>query len=303
MPKFPKKKPLILKLIRSWEIWIILIIAFLGIVLAIPRGENVSDLSEERNLLENFLQQEPAKVSSEQVKALVEKTEENQSYPDLISQKINHFCNNKIDAIKEVFEETNIQRLAATTNYGNREKFDRTPEKRSVPHQPVMVVLHETVIPLNETLKLFETNQENDSAQVSYHVVVGLTGDRYRVVPDDKRAFGAGNSEFKGLSVSLNPALPSSVNNIALHVSLETPPDGNREIPEHSGYTEEQYQSLASVVGNWMIFYKIPIKFITTHKAVDRDGNKKDPRSFDQSKFQNYLNIYLERVSSDVCPA
>jgi N-acetyl-anhydromuramyl-L-alanine amidase AmpD len=106
------------------------------------------------------------------------------------------------------------------------------------------------------------------------------------------RAFGAGNSVFNGPNgaetVQTNPDFPPSVNNFAYHTSLESPADGRGNQARHSGYTEEQYQSLA-----WLLAHlPVPDDRITTHVAVDRSGNKRDPRSFDRAKMLDLLHGY-----------
>lgn len=196
-------------------------------------------------------------------------------------------------------QEPEIPTPAAVTNFGERERTDRSPARRPVEHTPQLIVLHETVIPVGEAIALFQTAHSDDGAQVSYHLLIGQDGRLYRIVPDEKRAFGAGNSAFGGRAVTLNPDLPSSVNNIALHVSLETPADGNNDARSHSGYSDRQYQVLAQVVGDWMRRWRIPATSITTHQQIDRDGRKKDPRSLDSARFYAYLS---SRLSQAVCP-
>ena len=88
--------------------------------------------------------------------------------------------------------------------------------------------------------------------------------------------------------------MPPSVNNFAYHVSLESPSDGRGNSRTHSGYTQAQYESLAWLMART----NIPDSRITTHRAVDRSGNRMDPRSFDSSRFLNLLHRYPTRASS-----
>jgi N-acetyl-anhydromuramyl-L-alanine amidase AmpD len=116
------------------------------------------------------------------------------------------------------------------------------------------------------------------------------------IVPPEQRAFGAGDSVFmsgKGEeAVFTNPGFPSSVNNFAYHISLETPSDGrNNNAATHSGYTEAQYQSLAWLLGRT----NIPDDRITTHRAVDRSGSRMDPRSFQSERMYALLHEYASR--------
>ncbi len=71
-------------------------------------------------------------------------------------------------------------------------------------------------------------------------------------VDPEQRAFGAGNSAFNGQWVITNPSVGGSVNNFALHLSLETPIDGEDDAPGHSGYSAAQYDALAVVLTDWM---------------------------------------------------
>jgi hypothetical protein len=176
--------------------------------------------------------------------------------------------------------------LANPTNFGDRFIYDLYG--RPAYHYPI-VVLHETVGSARGTINFFQTPHPLEADQVSYHTLIKRDGEIVYVVPPDKRAFGAGDSVFVGDSgqeaVKTNPDYPPSVNNFAYHISLETPSDGNDNGSRHSGYTLAQYQSLA-----WLVAKTgVPYSRITTHKAVDRSGQRKDPRSFDNSTFVRLL--------------
>ncbi|MEM8718613.1 MAG: peptidoglycan recognition family protein [Cyanobacteria bacterium P01_G01_bin.39] len=183
------------------------------------------------------------------------------------------------------------------SNYGDRYSVDAYGKPLN--NQP-LVVLHETTDSASSAINTFRTNHPHDNNQVSYHALITLDGTIIYLVPSNKRAFGAGNSAFKSRNgteaVRTNPNLPASVNNFAYHISLETPLDGrgkdNRNY--HSGYTQEQYKSLA-----WLIALSdIPEERITTHKDVDLDQHKKDPRSFDLDKLLIILNSYRQPISN-----
>ncbi len=176
--------------------------------------------------------------------------------------------------------------LANPTNFGDRFFFDLYG--RPAYHYPI-VVLHETVGSARGTINFFRTPHPLEADQVSYHTLIKRDGEIVYLVPPDKRAFGAGNSVFVGDSgreaVKTHPDYPPSVNNFAYHISLETPSDGNNNGSRHSGYTVAQYQSLA-----WLVAKTgVPYSRITTHKAVDRSGQRQDPRSFDSSTFVRLL--------------
>ncbi len=182
------------------------------------------------------------------------------------------------------------------SNYGDRYSTD--VYGNSLNNLPI-IVLHETTNSVTSAINTFRTPHLNDSNQVSYHTLISLNGTIIYLLPPNKRAFGAGNSAFSSLAgietVKTNPNLASSVNNFAYHVSLETPTDGwsKQNQNYHSGYTDSQYKSLA-----WLIAQSnVPDNRITTHKDVDRSGNKIDPRSFDFDKFLTILHTYRQPLS------
>ena len=182
------------------------------------------------------------------------------------------------------------QRFAAASNYGKR--LSRDADGVAIPATPSLIVLHETVIDLSSTVDLFQRSQANDSAQSSYHVLIGRNGERVRIVPDQDRAYGAGDSAFGDLRFKTSASNPPSINNIALHVSLESPADGRGDEAAHSGYTDAQYRALSEQVLRWQALFHIPLERLTTHAAVDRSHSRTDPRSFDWERFdQVYAQV------------
>lgn len=191
--------------------------------------------------------------------------------------------------------------LADSTNFGERFVYDLygKPAYR----QPI-VVLHETVGSASSAINFFRTPHPVEAQQVSYHTLIKRDGEVVYLVPPDKRAFGAGDSIFAGTtskeSVKTHPEYPSSVNNFAYHISLETPSDGRDNGSRHSGYTSAQYQSLA-----WLVAKTgVPTSRITTHKIVDRSGQRQDPRSFSGSTFLKLLEAQpkTNEISIDCQP-
>ncbi|MGC1308765.1 MAG: peptidoglycan recognition family protein [Phormidesmis sp.] len=180
--------------------------------------------------------------------------------------------------------------LADPSNYG--ERYSQDADGNPLNNQYI-VVLHETVGSARSAINLFQVNHPRDEDQVSYHTLIAADGTVIYVVPPEQRAFGAGNSAFLTANgeeaVATNPDFPSSVNNFAYHISLETPPDGrNNGATTHSGYTEAQYQSLG-----WLIARSsIPNDRITTHRMVDRSGSRIDPRSFEADRLFEVLRQY-----------
>jgi hypothetical protein len=182
--------------------------------------------------------------------------------------------------------------VADPTNYGDRYATD-------IFGNPVdndwLIVLHETVGTADSAIRTFQTPHPNEADQVSYHTVIRRNGGIVYIVPPEKRAYGAGNSVFNTSSgpeaVRTDPKFPPSVNNFAYHISLETPPDGHNDSETHSGYTREQYQSLA-----WLIARtSVPDNRITTHQAIDQSGSRIDPRNFNGQQFLTFLHAYPNR--------
>jgi N-acetylmuramoyl-L-alanine amidase len=170
------------------------------------------------------------------------------------------------------------------SNFG--ERFRQDAFGQPLDPTPQVVVLHETVFGIDSAINTFMTPHPRDEDQVSYHTLIGLDGQVVEALDPSKRAFGAGNSAFNGRWVVTNPEIGGSINNFALHLSLETPLDGENQDRAHSGYTAAQYDALAIVLGRWMRRYGIPASNITTHRHVDLGGERMDPRSFDWRELQ-----------------
>ena len=187
--------------------------------------------------------------------------------------------------------------MADETNFGIR--HPRNDRNQVIPSAPSIIVLHETVIAANRAIKKFQTRHPNDNDQSSYHMLVELSGRTVRLVRDKDRAFGAGMSAFGDFSVKTRAGLSGSVNNVALHLSLESPEDGRpldttRTPPEikfvdsHSGYTDEQYKVAAARVLLWQAAWGIPMNRVTTHENVDRSHDRYDPRSWRWNRFDKH---------------
>jgi hypothetical protein len=199
-------------------------------------------------------------------------------FAPIASKKIQQ-CQRDIGLPIEVFQ------FADPSNYGARKQF--ASDGRQLPFEPTLIVLHETVMDESSTISLFKTPHPSDDQQVSYHLLVARDGSLIRIVPDGKRAFGAGKSHFGGYTIRSSPGSPGSINNIALHVSLVSP-QGEANSSSHSGYTDDQYRSLAGQVLKWQMAYGIPISSVTTHQVVDRSHSRYDPRSFNWDVFDRY---------------
>lgn len=173
------------------------------------------------------------------------------------------------------------------SNYGRR--FERDAFGNRLDPTPRLVVLHETVYGIGSAINTFATPHPRDEDQVSYHTLISTSGQVVQVLDPELRAYGAGNSAFNGQWVVSNPQLGGSVNNFALHLSLETPLDGENDAASHSGYTPAQYDSLAAVLADWMTRFPIGPGQITTHRAIDLGGERADPRSFSWQALEDRL--------------
>lgn len=181
-----------------------------------------------------------------------------------------------------------VQRIGIhPSNFSERQKQDAFGNR--IDPKPRVVVLHETVYGLGSAINTFVTPHPKDDDQVSYHMLIGEDGRIIQALDPSKRAFGAGNSAFDGEWVITNQKAGGSINNFALHLSLETPLDGENNALRHSGYSQAQYDAMALVVTHWMMNYNIPAENITTHRHVDLGGERADPRSFDWNELKERL--------------
>lgn len=190
-----------------------------------------------------------------------------------------------------------LPRPADPTNFGERRRAD--VYGRPLPHQPRLIVLHETVMAAPDTVALFQTPHRRDEDQVSYHLLVDRSGRRLRFVPDRGRAYGAGVSAFGDMTVRVNARSPGSINDVALHLSLESPPDGRGDAAAHSGYSPAQYRAAAAQVLLWQLRWGIPMGRVTTHAAVDRSHSRYDPRSFRWDRFDAAHGEAARRCGQD----
>lgn len=193
------------------------------------------------------------------------------------------------DCRKMLPESTEIVSLAHDSNYGKR--LAVSEKGTPVPFKPSIIVIHETVVSAPKAITLFKTENIQDSKQVSYHIVIDRAGKAYRIVPDVFRAYGAGMSHFGGFTIRTKDSAVGSINNISLHVSLESPPD-TENTDSHLGYTAQQYAALSYYVLMWQLKYGIPMSYVTTHSSVDRSHTRYDPRSFKWDLFDAVHGSY-----------
>jgi N-acetylmuramoyl-L-alanine amidase len=185
---------------------------------------------------------------------------------------------------------------AHPSNFGDR--LVRDAQGKPLQNK-LLIVLHETTSAASGAINTALTPHARDEDQISYHAVICQDGTIIYLVDPGKRAYGAGDSAFKGTSgperVQTNKKLKSSVNNFAYHISLETPADGYNAEAEHSGYSGAQYSSLA-----WLIAQSgAESDRITTHLAVDQSGERQDPRSFETAWLQQELALQTNDFTSN----
>ena len=193
----------------------------------------------------------------------------------------------RLEAQQRALKQRRVAVAIDPTNFGKR--FRVNPWGADLNPDPRVVVLHETVYSLQSAVNTFLTPHPRDADQVSYHTVIGLDGKIVDLVDPLKRAYGAGYSAFLGEWAVTNAKIRGSVNNFALHLSLETPGDGRNSRSTHSGYTSDQYDSLALVLKEWIDRFGFTPAAITTHRHVDLGGERGDPRSFDWDQLQTRL--------------
>ena len=193
----------------------------------------------------------------------------------------------RLEAQQRTLTQQRVSVATDPSNYG--ERFRVNPWGASLNPDPRVVVLHETVYSLQSAVNTFMTPHPRDEDQVSYHTLIGLDGKIVDLVDPLNRAYGAGYSAFLGEWAVTNPKIRGSVNNFALHLSLETPKDGANSSSTHSGYSSAQYDSLSLVLKEWMDRFGFTPAAITTHRHVDIGGERGDPRSFAWHELQTRL--------------
>ena len=220
------------------------------------------------------------------------------SVDELVKREDSRFNDSILTTTPEIPLQYKIE--AHHSNYGDRLVRDMQGKPF---HNKMLIVLHETTSAASGAINTALTPHVNDEDQVSYHAVICKDGTIVYLVDPRKRAYGAGNSVFRWRegfeTVQTNKRLKSSVNNFAYHISLETPTDGYNANTQHSGYSSAQYDSLA-----WLIAQSgIEKNRITTHFAIDRLGERQDPRSFEMDWLnQNLVLQNVDWASTDSTP-
>lgn len=146
----------------------------------------------------------------------------------------------------------------------------------------LLVVIHESIVNL-ETLLLYH---QSPTYKASYHVVIARNGHVIHLVPANRKAYAAANSQYKN-NQGIIEQINGSVDDFAYHIVLESPPEGLDEtLCKHSGYTQSQYKSLG-----WLISQTgVDIDRVVTHEEVKLTKSEvKEPRSFNKSALLNLI--------------
>jgi N-acetylmuramoyl-L-alanine amidase len=115
-------------------------------------------------------------------------------------------------------------------------------------------------------------------SRVSAHLHVRRNGTSVRLVPDSRRAWHAGVSEWNGRV---------DVNDFSLGWEIANRNDGKES------YTDAQYQTLARL-GAHYVSQGLPLSAFVSHASVARPvGRKTDPRGFDWKRFSLAVNDLL----------
>ena len=103
---------------------------------------------------------------------------------------------------------------------------------------------------------------EDERSEVSYHYLIGRDGEVYRIVPEDRKAWHAGRSHWKGREID------GSVNPISIGVAFAN--DGTEL------YRDAQMQIGGELIADIMARYRIPPADVRGHFEVS-PGRKSDP--------------------------
>ena len=144
---------------------------------------------------------------------------------------------------------------------------------------PLLFVIHETNVSMDAMLEL----HEDPEFYGSYHAIISREGEINFLVDATDKAYAAANSTFTD-SFGEVQEIKGSVDDFAYHVALETPTDaqGNFNVTYHTGYTIEQYESLA-----WLsVSVGARKDRIVTHGEI-KDPQDIEPRCFNMAHFMN----------------
>lgn len=136
------------------------------------------------------------------------------------------------------------------------------------------IVLHHTAMVESaiEVGKFFQ----RPSAKVSSHYIVDRDGSLVRAVPDDKRAWHAGRSEFQGVG---------DVNSFSIGIEICNVGDGVEPYPA------AQVQAVVKLVAWLAKTHKVPLSRLTRHRDVALPAGRKHDTS------DNFDHVYVAKAA------
>jgi N-acetyl-anhydromuramyl-L-alanine amidase AmpD len=156
---------------------------------------------------------------------------------------------------------------------------------------PLLVVIHETLISAEDSIKL----HGDPEYFASYHSLVKKDGCIVYLTPGDCKAYAAAESTFTD-SFGEEQSIEGSVDDFAYHIALETPFDGLiNGLDYHTGYTKEQYNSLAWLCASVGAF---PNRIVTHGEIVTPKTD--EPRCFNYDYFYERFNFTRKIVGKTI---
>ncbi len=131
-----------------------------------------------------------------------------------------------------------------------------SPNHNARSHPIRCIVLHADGSPKESATLDWVSRPES---KVAYHVLIARDGTCYRIVPDERRAWGVGYAAWRGVK---------DVNSVSLSLAFSNRDDGKERL------TDAQIAAAKPIIAAWRA--KWAIEEVTTHKIVSRfqDGRE-----------------------------
>ena len=143
------------------------------------------------------------------------------------------------------------------------------------------IVIHDTETPGVTEARIIANHFGNPRSGVSAHYIIGKRGEVLQCVPDERRAWHAGPSKFKGRE---------KVNDFSIGIELVNAQTGK------DPFTDAQYQSLIMLTADLVARHRIPLERITGHRHVTNyPAIKRDPAdNFDWNRYTMGVRLMLD---------
>lgn len=143
-----------------------------------------------------------------------------------------------------------------------------------------LIVIHESEVSYQDTLSYCQS----DLLKESYHTLINTDGGITYLADASRKCYAAGPSSYKyyEYGIEVKESVNDSVDPFSYHVCLISPVL-DRTLTEHSGYTNEQYYSLAWLISRTGLSWDR----VTLHKLVDDTQTVRDPRSFEPERLHS----------------